>query len=85
MDKTLFLLTIPLNFINFILFGYDKFQAIHDGWRVPERVILGLSFFGGGIGGLAGMVVFRHKTRKNLFWLATILGIGFLVCLAAFF
>lgn len=85
MDKTLFLLTIPLNFINFILFGYDKFQAIHDGWRVPERVLLGLSFFGGGIGGLAGMVVFRHKTRKNLFWLTTILGIGFLVCLAAFF
>ena len=85
MDKTLFLLTIPLNFINFILFGYDKFQAIHDGWRVPERVLLGLSFFGGGIGGLAGMVVFRYKTRKNLFWLATILGIGFLVCLAAFF
>ena len=85
MDKTLFLLTIPLNFINFILFGYDKFQAIHDGWRVPERVLLGLSFFGVGIGVLSEIVFFMKKKKKNLFWLATILGIGFLVCLAAFF
>ena len=59
---------IPLSFINFILYGYDKFQAKNDGWRVPEKVLLLLGVFGGAIGGLIGMQVFHHKTRKNYFW-----------------
>lgn len=84
MNETVLLLAIPLNFINFLLFGYDKFQAKRGGWRIPERVLLGLSLFGGGIGGLAGMLAFRHKTRKNIFWLAAIVGIAFLIYLAVF-
>ena len=59
---------IPLSFITFLLYGYDKFQAKNDGWRVPERVLLLLGIFGGAIGGLIGMQVFHHKTRKNYFW-----------------
>lgn len=59
---------IPLSLINFILYGYDKFQAKNDGWRVPEKVLLLLGVFGGAIGGLIGMQVFHHKTRKNYFW-----------------
>lgn len=82
MNETVLLLAIPLNFINFLLFGYDKFQAKRGGWRIPERVLLGLSLLGGGIGGLAGMLTFRHKTRKNIFYLATIVGIGLLIYLA---
>lgn len=82
MNETVLLLAIPLNFINFLLFGYDKFQAKRGGWRIPERVLLGLSLFGGGIGGLAGMLVFRHKTRKSIFFIATIVGIGLLIYLA---
>lgn len=83
-NETVLLLAIPLNFINFLLFGYDKFQAKRGGWRIPEKILLSLSLFGGGIGGLAGMLVFRHKTRKNIFWLATIVGIALLVYLAVF-
>jgi uncharacterized membrane protein YsdA (DUF1294 family) len=83
-NETVLLLAIPLNFLNFILFGYDKFQAKRGGWRIPERTLLSLSLFGGGIGGLAGMLVFRHKTRKNIFWLVTIVGIGLLIYLALF-
>ena len=59
---------IPLSFITFLLYGYDKFQAKNDGWRVPEKVLLILGIFGGAIGGLIGMQVFHHKTRKNYFW-----------------
>ncbi|MEN6579875.1 MAG: DUF1294 domain-containing protein [Anaerolineaceae bacterium] len=84
MNETVLLFAIPLTSINFLLFGYDKFQAKRNGWRIPERVLLGLTILGGGIGGLAGMLVFRHKTRKNVFWLAAILGIGLLIYLAAF-
>lgn len=78
------LFAIPLNFISFLLFGYDKFQAKQDGWRIPEKVLLGLSLFGGGIGSLAGMIVFRHKTRRNIFWLAAIVGTGLLIYLVLF-
>ncbi len=84
MNETVLLLAIPLNFISFLLFGYDKFQAKRGGWRIPERVLLGLSLFGGGIGALAGMQVFRHKTRKKIFWVAAIVGIGLLIYLTVF-
>lgn len=84
MNETALLLAIPLNFITFLLFGYDKFQARQEGWRVPERALLGLSLCGGGIGALAGMLLFRHKTRKNLFWFVAIAGIGVLICLLLF-
>jgi len=84
MDKTMLLFAIPLNSISFLLFGYDKFQAKQDGWRIPEKVLLGLSLFGGGIGSLAGMIVFRHKTRRNIFWLAAIVGTGLLIYLVLF-
>jgi len=83
-NETVLLLAIPLNFISFLLFGYDKFQAKRGGWRISERVLLGLSLFGGGIGALSGMLVFRHKTRKNIFWLAAIVGIGLLIYLTVF-
>ena len=83
-NETVLLFAIPLTSINFLLFGYDKFQAKRNGWRIPERVLLGLTILGGGVGGLAGMLVFRHKTRKNVFWLAAILGIELLIYLAAF-
>ena len=84
MNETVLLLAIPLNFINFLLFGYDKFQAKQGGWRIPERVLLGLTLFGGGIGALAGMLVFRHKTRKNIFWVAAFLGIVLSIYLTFF-
>ena len=82
MNETVLLFAIPLNFLNFLLFGYDKFQAKRGGWRISEKVLLGLSLFGGGLGGLAGMLVFRHKTRKNIFWFVTGVGIGLLIYLA---
>ena len=79
MNETVLLYAIPLNIINFLLFGYDKFQAKKGGWRIPERLLLTLSLLGGGVGGLAGMLVFRHKTRKTFFWIVEALGIVILV------
>ncbi len=59
---------IPLSFITFLMYGYDKFQAKNDGWRIPEKVLLLLGVIGGAIGALIGMQTFHHKTRKNYFW-----------------
>ena len=52
-----------LSLITFILFGVDKYKAVHHKWRISEAVLLLFSLFGG-IGGLLGMLVFHHKTRK---------------------
>ena len=46
---------------------FDKHEAKIGDWRVPERTLFLLVLLGGGIGGIAGMYVFRHKTRKWYF------------------
>lgn len=67
---------IAINIITFIIWGIDKFKATQHQWRIPEKTFFALIIFGGAIGGLAGMSVFRHKTRKLYFW---ILGIVFVI------
>ena len=56
-----------VNVIAFALFGLDKFKAHRGQWRIPEAVLLASAVIGGSIGAIAGMFVFRHKTRKDIF------------------
>ena len=65
-------LFLVLSILTFLLFGFDKNAARMNQWRIPEKVLLGLSILGGAAGGLLGMQVFRHKTRKNYFWIIPI-------------
>lgn len=65
---------IILNFINFILYGIDKFKAKHDMWRISEKTLLTLSIMAG-FGGLIGMKIFHHKTREKKFYIANFIGI----------
>lgn len=58
-----------INAITFALFCLDKARAIRGTWRIPEKVLLGCSAVGGAAGGLLGMRVAHHKTRKPLFYL----------------
>jgi len=60
-------LFFSLNIASFLLFGLDKIQAISCDWRVPEKILYLVTFLGGSIGSLAGMFLFRHKTRKISF------------------
>ena len=55
------------NALTFRLMGYDKYQAIHNHWRVPEKTLLTAAFVMGGAGCWAGATLFRHKTRKSQF------------------
>ena len=59
---------LSMNFLAFLLCGLDKWKSIHHWWRVPERVLLVLSFLGGCFGMMAGMRLFHHKTRKVKFY-----------------
>ena len=55
------------NLIVFILYGMDKAKAKRGSRRVPERTLLWCAFLLGGAGGIAGMLVLRHKTRHTKF------------------
>ena len=51
-----------VNLFAFVLYGCDKLCA-KSGWRrVPEKILLLIALFGGSLGALAAMVLFRHKT-----------------------
>ena len=52
-----------LNLLAFGAMGLDKWKAKRGRWRIPERTLFLLAGLGGSLGGLAGMAVFRHKTR----------------------
>lgn len=56
-----------INIVTFLLFGFDKMKAKNKGFRVPEAILIILSFFFGGVGAILGMVIFNHKTSKMTF------------------
>lgn len=56
-----------LNLLSFFLYGLDKYRAIHNQWRIPERLLLLLAVLGGAFGSLFAMRLFRHKTKKTKF------------------
>lgn len=45
----------------------DKQKARRGAWRIPEATLLGIAVFGGSIGVIIGMYLFRHKTRHLKF------------------
>lgn len=70
MGETVYYLLIWLGVTSalaFVLFGWDKLMAKLHRRRVPEAALLGCALLGGSAGGMLGMAVFHHKTRKPLF------------------
>lgn len=55
------------NLAAFLAYGIDKKRAREHKWRISERTLLLLAVIGGSVGALAGMYLFRHKTRKMKF------------------
>lgn len=58
---------LGINIIGFLAMGIDKLKAKKDWWRIPEGTLMMLCLLGGGIGTIAGMYTFRHKTKKLKF------------------
>ena len=56
-----------LNLITFILFGIDKYKAVHKKYRIKESLLITMSFLFSSIGAMLGMIVFNHKTSKAKF------------------
>lgn len=58
---------LVINVISFAAMGIDKRRAVKHKWRIPEKTLFLLVLLGGGIGGTAGMYLFRHKTKHWYF------------------
>lgn len=56
-----------VNIIAFFLMGIDKRKAQTGAWRIPEKTLFLSAILGGGVGAIAGMQLFRHKTRHRSF------------------
>ena len=56
-----------INAVAFVAYGVDKYKAKNNKWRIPEATLIGFAALGGGMGALAGMFAWHHKTRKPKF------------------
>lgn len=65
--KYLLTYLVIINALSMLLMLIDKIKAKHHLWRIPEKVLLGVSLIGGSLGGLIGMYLFRHKTLHKRF------------------
>lgn len=70
--------------IAFVAYASDKGRAVRKAWRIPEKVLLSLSFFGGGMGGYLAMQTVRHKTKKWYFHFVNLLGIAWQLVLLVY-
>lgn len=66
-----FILTylILVNAAGFLLMLTDKLKAKAGAWRIPEATLMGIALVGGSIGAIAGMNLFRHKTKHPKFFI----------------
>ena len=65
--KALLIYLAVINVVTFCVYAADKYFAIKNMWRVPERTLLLLAAAGGSIGALFGIFLIRHKTRHKRF------------------
>ena len=78
-----------LNLLSFCLMAYDKRLAKTGRRRVPEKTLFLAAACFGGLGGVLGMILCRHKTKhwyfKLFFPLFLIVQIGLLAAGYMFF
>lgn len=65
--KWVWIYLAAVNVIAFLMYGFDKWKAKKNKWRVSEKTLLLAAALGGSIGAFAGMQVFRHKTKHMKF------------------
>jgi uncharacterized membrane protein YsdA (DUF1294 family) len=74
-----------MNGLAFALMGIDKRRAKRHAWRIPELTLMLVGVFGGSVGGLLGMQVFRHKTKHPKFFIGYPVILVVHVALAVYF
>jgi uncharacterized membrane protein YsdA (DUF1294 family) len=77
-------LMVLISLVNFYLYASDKMRAKNGLYRIPEAVLLSVGFFGGAMGALCGMKLFRHKTKHWYFYLINVIGLLWQLALAGY-
>lgn len=67
LENLIFLYLATINITGFVCMGLDKRWAVARHARIPERRLMAIALFGGSIGAILGMTLFRHKTRHKKF------------------
>ncbi len=67
LEKVLLIYTLIINIAGFLSMYIDKKRAIKNKWRIPEKNLFIIAALGGSIGSIAGMHLFRHKTKHWYF------------------
>ena len=65
--KNIIIYLLVVNVLGFFAMGIDKLKAKKGSWRIPENTLFMFTILGGGVGTIAGVYVFRHKTKKKKF------------------
>ena len=58
---------VVMNVLSFALMALDKSAAKRGKWRVPEKTLFLVTALFGGLGGVLGMQLCRHKTKHWYF------------------
>lgn len=69
MMKYILIYLLLINAVAFFLMLADKRKAKKNLWRIPEATLMMSAVLGGSVGALAGMNMFRHKTKHLKFTL----------------
>ena len=56
-----------INILSVIFCLLDKYYAVNNKWRIPEKTLFLLSLLGGAMGMYVTMCLIRHKTRHKRF------------------
>lgn len=67
MIKIFIIYAVIINIIGFFSMLIDKRRAIKNKWRIPEKTLFLIAVIGGSVGSIAGMRLFRHKTKHWYF------------------
>ncbi|MDE6213369.1 MAG: DUF1294 domain-containing protein [Lachnospiraceae bacterium] len=81
------LYVVAVNVVSFLMMGIDKRKAVKRAFRIPESTLFVMAIIGGSIGSIAGMHLFRHKTRHwyFLYGMPVILALQIILILAVLF
>lgn len=74
-----------INALGLALMYLDKRFAKKHRRRIPEATLMWIAALGGSPGSLAGMYLFRHKTRHPKFYIGIPILLAIQILLAGFF
>lgn len=67
MIKIIIIYAVIINITGLFSMLIDKRRAIKNKWRIPEKTLFLIAVIGGSVGSIAGMRLFRHKTKHWYF------------------